>query len=164
MDWPWSCLKISLNKPHRFQTLVVIGGFVCTYLLCQLTLSDWGEHPFVTNVEMRPITEVQFPTVTVCQDPLQEPDKWALVRSIIVRLFMYIPRSIAVKSKTASKWYNTLIIYLYLAYNNCNTCIFLLDKDGRKSHQVRVLRKRGVSQLQWDGGHQVFIYCLLHLT
>lgn len=62
------------------KVLVVIAGFACTYLLCKMTLSDWAEHPFVTNVEMRPITEVQFPTVTVCQNPHTEPDKWALVR------------------------------------------------------------------------------------
>lgn len=60
------------------EVLVVLGGFVCTYFLCMLTLSDWENHPFVTNVETRPITEVQFPTVTVCRDPQQEPDRWAL--------------------------------------------------------------------------------------
>lgn len=57
----------------------MVGGFACTYHLSMGTLADWNVHPFMTNVEKRPIAEVQFPTVTVCRDPFRLPDRWSLV-------------------------------------------------------------------------------------
>lgn len=61
------------------QALVVVTGFACTYLLCTKTMREWEERPFSTSTETIPVTDVQFPTVTVCRDPHMPPDRWSLV-------------------------------------------------------------------------------------
>ena len=45
--------------------------------------SEWREHPILMTLDSVavPVSEVQFPTVTVCQDDTP-PDNWAMVRKL----------------------------------------------------------------------------------
>ena len=52
--------------------------------------TDWQEKPISIEVETtsHPITEVEFPTVTICpQDP--DPNKWTLVMKALNQLDLH---------------------------------------------------------------------------
>ena len=46
--------------------LVVICGFLSAGYLINDSYSDWHESPISTSISTHPISELEFPTVTVC--------------------------------------------------------------------------------------------------
>ena len=46
--------------------MIVIFGFSCAGYLINSSYSAWQESPVSTTVETRPISDLDFPTVTVC--------------------------------------------------------------------------------------------------
>ena len=49
-----------------FWILVVVAGFVGASLMIERSFRGWAESPVDTSVEIVDITDVKFPTVTVC--------------------------------------------------------------------------------------------------
>ena len=49
-----------------FWIWVVITGFTVAGVLIQQSFSSWADSPISTTIETRPITEIDFPNVTVC--------------------------------------------------------------------------------------------------
>ena len=49
-----------------FWICVVIAGFTGAAVLIQQSFSSWADSPISTTIETRPITEIDFPNVTVC--------------------------------------------------------------------------------------------------
>ena len=59
---------IAANKGlvRLFWISVVIAGFTGAFILIQQSFSSWADSPISTTIETRPITEIDFPNVTVC--------------------------------------------------------------------------------------------------
>ena len=49
-----------------FWILVVITGFTGAGYLIQTSFQEWNNNPVKTTIETRPISEVNFPLITVC--------------------------------------------------------------------------------------------------
>ena len=49
-----------------FWICVVLAGFAGAAYLIQQSFSSWAVSPITTTIETRPITEIDFPNVTVC--------------------------------------------------------------------------------------------------
>ena len=49
-----------------FWICVVITGFTGAAILIQLSFSSWADSPISTTIETLPISELDFPNVTVC--------------------------------------------------------------------------------------------------
>ena len=49
------------------------------------SFADWSANPVITTLDtiVAPIEEIQFPTVTVCQDESKAPDNWAFLETIM---------------------------------------------------------------------------------
>ena len=45
---------------------VVTAGFTGSFIMIQQSFSSWAKSPITTTIETRPITEIDFPNVTVC--------------------------------------------------------------------------------------------------
>ena len=45
---------------------VVITGFTGAAVMIQQSFSSWADSPISTTIETRPITEIDFPNLTVC--------------------------------------------------------------------------------------------------
>ena len=52
-----------------FWVCVVIAGFSTALGIIHQSIVNWTEQPITTMVETFPITEIDFPTVTVCPPP-----------------------------------------------------------------------------------------------
>ena len=52
--------------------IIVIAGFVMTFLMSYWTAVDWGTNPTSTSVAQIPIESIIFPAITVC--PLLGPE------------------------------------------------------------------------------------------
>ena len=50
-------------------------------------MNDWDWNPTITTIESTsvPITELQFPSITVCPDEKKPPDRWAFVEKYLNR-------------------------------------------------------------------------------
>ncbi len=48
-------------------------------------VEDWQENPIITTLDSiaAPISDVQFPTVTVCREQFSPPDNWAYVEKVL---------------------------------------------------------------------------------
>ncbi len=68
-----------------FQTLVVIVGFSVAGTMVTNLLLDWDSNQTITTLDSIavPVTEAQFPTVTVCPDETAQPDNWALPELVL---------------------------------------------------------------------------------
>ena len=49
-----------------FWICVVIAGFTGSFVLIQQSFSSWAESPITTTIETLPISDIDFPIVTVC--------------------------------------------------------------------------------------------------
>ena len=66
-------LAITAPTMHRSSTLILLlghfiflAGFVCTIWLIFNTVSNWIERPFSNQIEQVPITNIDFPAITIC--------------------------------------------------------------------------------------------------
>ena len=60
-------------------------SFVAAALFLFDAYSDWKNTPVITTLDSiaKPISYIQFPTVTICQDEYKPPDRWAYLESIL---------------------------------------------------------------------------------
>ena len=49
-----------------FWTAVVIGGFICAFVNIGRSAVSWSNSPIKTTIETFPISDITFPTITVC--------------------------------------------------------------------------------------------------
>ena len=54
------------SQVRLFWICVVITGFTGSFILIHQSFSSWADSPISTTIETRPITEIDFPNVTVC--------------------------------------------------------------------------------------------------
>jgi hypothetical protein len=52
-----------------FQFMITVLGFIAAGLMILQSFNDWGESPLLTTIQSidTPITDLLFPSVTVCQ-------------------------------------------------------------------------------------------------
>ena len=60
-------------------------SFVAAALFLFDAYSDWNNTPVITTLDSiaKPISYIQFPTVTICQDEHKPPDRWTYLESIL---------------------------------------------------------------------------------
>ena len=58
--------RISRRLVRLLWIWVVITGFTGAAVMIQQSFSSWADSPISTTIETRPITEIDFPNVTVC--------------------------------------------------------------------------------------------------
>ena len=65
--------------------MIIVAGFVSSGYLLNTSFSDWSEAPVITTLDSiaAPIRDLQFPTVTVCQNEERPPDRWAFIETIL---------------------------------------------------------------------------------
>ena len=63
----------------------VVLGFATAGLFLKSAFQDWEDEPIITTVDSiaAPISKIQFPTVTICQDEYKRPDNWAFLETIL---------------------------------------------------------------------------------
>ena len=73
------------NKTKLFWSLVIATGFTLASVMIQKSLLDWNENQTITTIESiaTPVQEVQFPTVTVCQNQKNRPDNWSFLEKLL---------------------------------------------------------------------------------
>ena len=78
-------MVVLLHYFCTFQLIVVVISFVVAALFLYNAFSDWNNMPVITTLDSiaKPISYIQFPTVTICQDEYQPPDRWAYLESIL---------------------------------------------------------------------------------
>lgn len=49
------------------------------------TIDDWNEEPVITTISSidAPVTDLLFPTVTVCSDPYKPANPWAFISNVL---------------------------------------------------------------------------------
>ena len=71
---------------HRllWSILILVGFSISGWLIFE-AFQDWDENPVLTTLDTiaAPITETQFPTVTVCPNEYTPPDNWAYLETIL---------------------------------------------------------------------------------
>ena len=78
-------MVVLLHYFCTFQLIVVVISFVVAALFLYNAFSDWNNTPVITTLDSiaKPISYIQFPTVTICQDEYKPPDRWAYLESIL---------------------------------------------------------------------------------
>ena len=68
-----------------FQIIVTITGFVTAGLTIHAAFKEWHVCPVITTLDSiaAPVTSIQFPTVTVCQEEFKKKDNWAILENIL---------------------------------------------------------------------------------
>ena len=83
---------ISLNttccnlKSTHFQVLIVAFAFSTAGILINTAFAQWEHNPTITTLDTiaAPIDDIQFPTVTVCNDYTSNPpDNWAILENLL---------------------------------------------------------------------------------
>ena len=69
----------------NFQIIVTITGFVTAGLTIHAAFKEWHVSPVITTLDSiaAPVTSIQFPTVTVCQEEFKTKDHWAILENIL---------------------------------------------------------------------------------
>ena len=83
MKTPFSIL--SCTSFPLLQGLFLVFGMSVTGILLAYSYLDWGNFPIITTIESitRPVSKLQFPTVTVCPDQQQLPRPWSYVEKLL---------------------------------------------------------------------------------
>ena len=73
------------NDVSNFQLLVTIFGFLASGIFIISSFTEWSDEPVITTLDSiaAPIEDIQFPTVTACQDASKPPDRLAPVEIIL---------------------------------------------------------------------------------
>ena len=67
------------------QLFVTIFGFLASGIFISSFFTEWSDEPVITTLDSiaAPIEDIQFPTVTACQDESKLPDNLAPVEIIL---------------------------------------------------------------------------------
>ena len=67
------------------QLICIVIAFLTAGLFLKGAFHDWQQTPIITTVDSiaAPIDQIQFPTVTICQDEYKRPDNWAFIETIL---------------------------------------------------------------------------------
>ena len=74
------------NITFLFQTLIVLVGLMLSGFLISQAFQGWADEPTITTLDTiaAPIGDIQFPTVTVCNDYIENgPDNWAFLETVL---------------------------------------------------------------------------------
>ena len=65
--------------------IIIIAGFVTAGLTIQAAFMEWHDSPVITTLDSiaAPVTSIQFPTITVCQEEFHRKDNWAILENIL---------------------------------------------------------------------------------
>ena len=65
--------------------MIIATGFLTSGWMIKEAFTEWSENPVVTTMDSiaAPITNIQFPTVTLCQDESKIPESWAFLETIL---------------------------------------------------------------------------------
>ena len=72
-------------KKGSFQGIIILCGFLSSGFLVLQSFSDWNSAPVITTLDSiaAPIHDLQFPTVTACQNDKRPPDRWAYLENLM---------------------------------------------------------------------------------
>ena len=89
------------SKHFTLQLGVICTGFSVAGSMISRAFWEWSEYPVVTNMESiaAPITNIQFPTVTVCKGEHEIPDSWAALQTFL----NYVKFNDGIESKRVKK-------------------------------------------------------------
>ena len=61
------------------------AGFLIAGFMITSAFDEWAENPVVTTMDSiaAPITNIQFPTVTLCNDEYEMPNSWAFPEMVL---------------------------------------------------------------------------------
>ena len=64
---------------------MVILGFLASGVFIRDSFIAWDDQPTITTLDSiaAPIEDIQFPTVTVCNEEYKKPDDWTLAEIIM---------------------------------------------------------------------------------
>ena len=67
------------------QAIVIIVSFSYSSIIIKDSFEDWNNNPILTTTEEigASLTEVDFPTVTICHEPKYQVDNWALPELVL---------------------------------------------------------------------------------
>ena len=67
------------------QFALIIVGFIASGVFLNTSFNDWTSEPIITTMDSiaAPINDIQFPTVTVCQNGHRQPDRWAYLETVL---------------------------------------------------------------------------------
>lgn len=68
------------------QALVVLIGLMLSAFLISQAFQGWADEPTITTLDTiaAPIDDIQFPTVTICNDYIENhPDNWAFLENVL---------------------------------------------------------------------------------
>ena len=66
--------------------VIIVVAFSTAGVLINSALTQWEYNPTITTLDTiaAPIDDIQFPTVTVCNDYVRNvPDKWAILENLL---------------------------------------------------------------------------------
>ena len=77
--------------------LIIAAGFLTASLMIKAAFQEWDENPVLITLDTiaAPINEIQFPTITVCQDPYKQPDNWGYIETVLNTVQFSCPRESA---------------------------------------------------------------------
>ena len=71
---------------YCFKLLTIFTGLTICGCIIHSAILDWNENPTITSLDSiaAPINDIQFPTITVCNDKLHEiQDNWSFLETIL---------------------------------------------------------------------------------
>ena len=73
------------NFSRLLWLFTICTGFTLAILIINASFDDWNQNQIITTIESiaTPIQEVQFPTVTVCQNTKTHPDNWSYLEKLV---------------------------------------------------------------------------------
>ena len=64
---------------------MILIGLTASGFFLNTSFDGWTSEPVITTLDTiaAPISQIQFPTVTVCQNDLKQPDRWSLIEKVL---------------------------------------------------------------------------------
>ena len=131
-----------------FWMFVVLTGFTVAAVMIQQSFSSWADSPISTTLETRPITEIDFPNVTVCP-PRNSftsliPD---LVRS----------RNITFAEEERQELSDGVVLAVYNSSYNVKYQEFLDYRQGRYMDWYTGISGLGLPEIStWNGREKIY--------
>ena len=65
--------------------ICIVVAFSTAGVFLKDAFQGWNETPVITTLDSiaEPISTIQFPTVTICQDEYKPPDNWAFLETVL---------------------------------------------------------------------------------
>ena len=120
-----------------FQSVIVLVGLMLSAFLISQAFQGWADEPTITTLDTiaAPIDDIQFPTVTVCNDYIENgPDNWAFLETVLNQFRFRC--SDANDCKLASQLRQD---FKYVTQSGVDTFTKWLFKEQNLEHSTRIL-------------------------